>query len=340
MNRAKTSAALAACSLFALFALFAPFASAARAQEVSLGAARQKITTASAVRARTAPETSAPEVTRLKLGTVVSADARTEAPAEVGGKRDYWYRVALPGGRQGWVFGPLLADYDPARRDETAVRIAEERLKVEEMSPDDALDLYNFVEGSLAAAGAAARGELERARLHALGRALAAMGEDDKGRLSDPQFQKAHERDIYRHEFAGGWAVKPEAFWELEAKYRGTPLGDRVAWDAANALRQGECEGDDVCTLLALQETQGRYLGLYPAGAQAAAALRNIGEALAPRALDEAVGRKGGDQYARQEQEALLKALAELRAAVSKTAAPEKADILRRLDQLSPRAAK
>ena len=42
----------------------------------------------------------------------------------------------------------------------------------------------------------------------------------------------------------------------------------------------------------------------------------------------------------RQEQEALKKALAELRAAVSKASAPEKAEILRRLEQLSARGGK
>jgi hypothetical protein len=320
---------LAVCCLF--LALVAP----ALAQEVSLGGTRQKITTASAVRMRTAPETGAAEVARLKLGTVVSSDARSPEQFELGGKKDYWYRVALPGGEQGWVFGALLADYDPARRDEVVRRIVEERLKVENMSNDDALDLFSFVEGALAGAGGAAKGELERARLHAVDRVVRALGTDDKGRLSNPGFQKAHEREIYYHELAGGWGVKPEAFWELEAKYRGTPLGDRIAWDAANALYPGECESDEVCHLLRLQDTAGRYLSLYPTGEHAAEVLQNLKEALASQQIEDSLKNQGGDEYARQEREALKKALAELRAAVSKASAPEKADILRRLDQLT-----
>jgi hypothetical protein len=325
---------LAVCSLFV--ALAAP----ARAQEVSLGGARQKITTASAVRARTAPDTAADEVTRLKLGTVLSADARSAEEAEVGSRKAYWFRVALPGGQQGWVFGGLLADYDPARRAETIRPIVEERLKSESMSFDDGVDFYNFVEGALAESGGVAKGELELARLHALNFAAGAMGMDDKGRPTKPEFQKAHEREIYYHELAGGWAVKPEAFWELEKKYRGTPLGDRIAWDAANALYPGECESDEVCQFLRFQDTQGRYLGLYPAGAHAAEALQNIKEALASQELDASLKNKSNDQYARQEREALRKALAELRAAVSKADAPEKAEVLRRLEQLSPRGAR
>jgi hypothetical protein len=329
----KSILALAVCCLFALVA-------PAPAQEVSLGGARQKITTASAVRARAAPETGAAEVTRLKLGTVVGADARSTEQTELGGKKDYWYRVALPGGQQGWVFGGLLADYDPARGGETVLRIIEERLKVEEMGPADSLDLYNFVEGALAGGRGTARGELELARLRALNRAVGAMGTDEKGRLSNPEFQKAHEREIYYHELAGGWAVKSEAFWELEKRYHGTPLGDRIAWDAAGALYPGECESDEVCQFLRLQDTEGRYLGLYPAGAHAAEALQSIKEALASQELDASLKNRSNDQYARQEREMLRKALTELRAAVSKASAPEKADVLRRLDQLLPRGAK
>lgn len=324
--------------LFSLFFLFA--VAPAAAQVVNLGTARQKITTASAVRARTDPDTSADEVTRLRLGTVVSAEARSAEQTELGGKKDYWYRVALPGDLKAWVFGALLADYDPARRDEVFQRIVEERLKVESLNPDDSLDLYDFVARALAGAQGTAKGEFERMRLHALGRALGALGEDEQGRLSNPAFQKTHEREIYRHEMAGGWAVKPEAFWDLETKYRGTPLGDRIAWDAANALRQGECEGDEVCNFLAYVDTQGKYLGLYPTGANAAEALQNLKEALAAPGVEASLKNKGGDEYARQEREALKKALGELRAAVSKAEGPDKAAILQRLDRLAPRGGK
>ena len=311
---------------------------AAFGQEVSLGGARQKITTVSAVRARSAPQVAAQELTRLKLGAVVSADARSAERAEVGGRTDYWYRVGLPGGGQGWVFGGLLADYDPARREEAVRRIVEERLKVEGMSFDDARDFYDFVAGELSGAAGTLKGELELARLHALGRAVGAMGETEQGKPSNPDFHRAHERELYRHEFAGGWAVKPEMFWELEAKYRGTPLGDRIAWDASQALHQGECESDEVCQFLYLHETEGRYLGLYPKGARAAEALQNLSRALDSQELDATLKSKSRDKYAVEARTSLRKALLELRASVAKADAPEKAAVLRRLDQLAPAA--
>jgi hypothetical protein len=334
LHHPKSFMTLAVCCLFIALAAPAP------AQEVSLGGARQKITTASAVRARTAPDTAAAEVTRLKLGTVVSADARSPEEAEVGSRKAYWFRVALPGGQQGWVFGGLLADYDPARREEIVRRIVGERLKAESMSFDDGVDFYNFVAAALAGASGAAKGELELARLHALDFIGTGIGEDMQGHPFHPEFLKAHERELYHHEMAGQWAVKSEAYWELEKRYHGTPLGDRIAWDAANALYPGECESDEVCQFLRLQDTQGQYLGLYPTGAHVAEALQSIKEALASQELDASLKNKSNDQYARGEREVLRKALAELRAAVSKADAPEKAEVLRRLEQLSPRGAR
>ncbi|HEX8116191.1 MAG TPA: hypothetical protein VF521_02855, partial [Pyrinomonadaceae bacterium] len=149
-----------------------------------------------------------------------------------------------------------------------------------------------------------------------------------------PEFLKAHGGELYHHEMAGQWAVKVDVYWELEKKYRGTPLGDRIAWDAANALYPGECESDEVCQFLRFEETRGRYLGLYPKGAHAAEALQDLKEAVASQELDASLKNKGGDRYARQERDALRKALAELRAAVSKAEGADAAAILRRLDQL------
>ena len=331
MNHRAPAFALAGCCWMSLV-----LHAAVLAQEVNLGGARQKITVVSAVRARPAPQVGARELTRLKLGTVLSADARTPEQAEVGGKTDYWYRVALPGGGQGWVFGGLLADYDPARRDEAVRRVVEERLKVETMSFEDALDFYNFVAGALAEAGGALKGELELAGLHALNRAAAATGETMQGKPANPDFIKAHEGELYHHEFAGGWAVRPELFWDLETKYRGTPLGDRIAWDGAQALYGGECESDEVCQFIGLQGTEGRYLGLYPKGAHAAEALQNLAQALGSQQLDASLKNKSRDKYAVEERTSLREALLGLRAAVSKTDAPGRAAVLKRLDQLAP----
>lgn len=333
MRLRTTPLSLAALCLLAAIT----FATAAAAQEVSLGGARQKITVASNVRVRTGPETAAQEVTRLKLGTVVMASARTSEQVEIAGKREHWYKVALQSGETGWVFGGFLADYDAARAADTKRRIIAERLKAEELKFDDGVDLYNFVSQAAAEAkDAPTKAELELQKLLALGRAAGAVQPDERERAPFRDFLKAHEQELYFHELAGSIAVRSEVFWELERKHHGTPAGERIAWEAAENITPGECESDEVCQFFRLHETHGRYLGLYPAGAHAAQVLKYYEEALASEQVRETLTGKGGDQYAVEGRGLLRKALTELRARLSKTSLPEKAAVVKRLDGLAP----
>jgi len=73
--------------------------------EVKLDGGQAKVTTVSAMRVRSAPQTSAEEMMRLKLGTVVKPVARSANQEAINGKNDYWYRVSLPNGETGWLFG-------------------------------------------------------------------------------------------------------------------------------------------------------------------------------------------------------------------------------------------
>ena len=308
-----------------------------QAQDVDLPKPQPKITIMSAVRVRTGPQTLAQEITRLKLGTVISAVARSSETSELLGKKDYWYRVSLPDDGPGWIFGDLLTDYDAERRQEIVRGIIEERRKTESMSFEDAVDFYNFVVGaSLDEKERAFKGELELARLHAIERAVTAI--PDGQQLESPygDFFRSHQKEIYHHELAGGWAVRPELFWSLEVTYHGSEIGDRIAWDAAQALRPGECEGDEVCQFLSRQDTQGRYLGLYPTGGHAQEAVQALTEALSSEQLVRTLKGKGTDRYAIEERQALVKALTELRTTISKMSSPEKSGIEKRLDELSP----
>lgn len=323
--------------IFATVCLLAATAFAAPAQEVDLGGARPKIAVASNVRVRTGPETAAQEIARLKLGAVVTATARTTEQVELAGKREHWYKVALQSGETGWVFGGFLADYDAARKSEVKRRIVEERLKAEELKFDDGVDLYNFASQTAAeATDDAARGELELLRLLALGRAAGAVQPDQRETAPYRDFLKAHEQQLYFHELAGSIAVRSEVFWALEQKHRGTPVGERIAWEAAENLTPGECESDEVCQFLRLHETHGRYLSLYPTGAHAAQVLKHYDEALASEQVKQTLTGKGGDQYEVEARGLLRKALAELRPRLAKANAPEKAAVVRRLDALAP----
>src|SRR6185369_11173654 len=103
----------------------------AQTDEVKLDSPQTRITTVSAMRVRKSPQVTADEIVRLKLGTVVTAIARSTNQDAVAGKSDYWYRVNLPNGDTGWLFGGLLLDYSASKRQELVRQIIEARLKAE-----------------------------------------------------------------------------------------------------------------------------------------------------------------------------------------------------------------
>jgi hypothetical protein len=318
------------------FSLCLILAASVCAQEVKLDAPQTRMTIVSAVRARSAPQVAAAEVARLKLGTVLKATARSAEESEIGGRKDYWYLVGLPSGESAWVFGGLTIAYDAAQRREILRRIIDERLKVEGMSFEDGVDLYNFVNGALnEAQDTNAKAEFELLRLLALSRSVASIPFDQRERAPYGQWYKAHEREIVYSEPSGLWLLRADLFWDMERKYHGTPVGERIAWAGAENPLPGECEGDEVCYFLYLNDTQGKYLSLYPNGAHAAEALKNFEQALASAEVETTLRSKSRDKYLLEQQQALKQALAELRVSVAKSSASEKAPVLRLLERLS-----
>ncbi len=92
---------------------------------------------------------SAQEITRLKLGTVVNATARSTNQDTVGDKTDYWYRVNLPNSETGWLFGGLLLDYNTNQREQLLRQIIEARLKAENTDFNDRQEIYNLAARSV-----------------------------------------------------------------------------------------------------------------------------------------------------------------------------------------------
>jgi hypothetical protein len=329
MNRRTTTVSVAICCLTITLAV------SVCAQEVKLSAAQSKITTASAVRVRIGPEVAAEEITRLKLGTVVSAVARTAEDSEIGGKKDYWYRINLPGAQSGWIFGGLLKDYSTARREETFREIIGERLKAESMSFDDGIDLYNFASNAVVQTKSLKlKGEFELLKLLALSRSLNGIPFDKRERAPYRDWLRAHEPETVYSEPSGDWLVRSELFWNLERKYHGVPIAERIAWEAAQNPLPGECESDEVCQFLYVNVTEGQYLRLYPNGAHAGEALKNLEEALASEELASTLKSKSRDNYAVMQREDLIKALAGLRLTLSKSSSPENTALLKKLNQL------
>jgi len=305
----------------------------AQTEEIKLDAVQPRITTVSAMRARKAPQVTAEEVVRLKLGTVVNAVARSTNQDTIGGKTDYWYRVDLPNNQTGWLFGGLLLDYSASKRQELIRQIIEARLKAENTDFADRQEIYNLAVNSLnEAKDVSTRAEFELLKTLALANwALSVPYENDKPPYRE--WVKAHATEIVSNEFAGGYQMRADVLWNLEKKYHTLPIADRIAWEASQVWPPSDCEGDAVCSFF-LSEGEIKYLGLYATGAHAPEALKNITEALTDEVITFA-NDKAGDKYAAEQRTELKKLLTSLRLAVSKTSAPEKTELVKKLERIN-----
>lgn len=292
---------------------------------------RMRITTASGVRVRTGPQVAAEEVMRLPIGSVVGEVEASVNTERIAGVEDRWYRVVtLPAGKQqGWVFGGYTMVFDPAKAAESYQQIANNRLKVEQPTFTDSVDLVNFltrVIPEVTRANAAA--ELELTRLLAIAKAAAAIPIEKQEEPLYQSWVKAQGNNLVYSEPAGQWFVVSDLFWKLQQKYKSLPVADQIAWQAANNSLPGECEGQLDCDMYAYIRTLGRYLNLYPRGAYAEEALNNLAEF-----LGEVI--KSKDPYSVGEKADLHKALAEVRATVMKTSSPKKAALLKQINQVA-----
>ena len=297
----------------------------------------ERITTATGARLRTAPQTTADEVTKLALGVVVRELERSAAKERIGAVEDFWYRVAAPGGAEGWVFGGLTAPFDARRRAETYLKLANDRLKIEEASYADSVSLLGFVERAtpeLKTRNAVA--EFELLRLLALHKTLGAIPLEKLNESPYKELVKEREALAAYSEPAGRWFVRADALWELEKKYRGLPVAERIAWEASRIPLPGECEGYLPCNLSATVMTEGEYLKLYPRGAHAGEALDGI-SSLLDAVLEDAKSNNPVYEVPAEDRASFRKEVGDLGIIITRTGHPKSAAVLQKLNQLAAR---
>jgi len=301
--------------------------------EIKLETAQTKITTVSSMRMRKLPQASAEEVQRLKLGTVVNVVARSANQDTIGGKTDYWFRATLPNSQTGWLFGGLLLDYNAQQRSVLLRQIIETRLKAENTDFNDRQEIYNLASTALnEAKDVNTHAEFELLRLLALANAAAAFPNDQADKSPYREWKKAHTAEVISNEFAGGYNLRSDVLWDLETKYHTLPIADRIAWEAAENQEPSDCESDEVCDFFHFSG-EIKYLERHPNGTHAGEAIKNITEAITEDVIKR-TNATGGDQYAVGEQAALKKAFASLRLAVAKASAPEKTELLKKLERI------
>jgi hypothetical protein len=313
-------------TLFILLCLLMVFAQAT----TSASQNKSRITIASNVRARSMPNTSSEEVTKLQIGTIVQELEQSSAKEKIGNGEDYWYKVALPNGKEGWIFGSFTLPFAANNRAEIYKRIASERLKIKDANFADSADLARFMTISMTEVGDKnALAWIELARLLAMRQAGAAVPSDKQDQAPYKAWLKTNEASLVYSEPSGMWLVKSDLFWALQKKYATLPIADEIAWEGAKNSLPGECEGDISCNLSALNMMDGKYVKLYPKGAHIEEALASVIEVLG--GLTESL--KTAEKPAADERKYAVKDLTELRASITKTVSPKKAKALQLLAQ-------
>ena len=305
----------------------------AQTDEVKLDPAQARITTVSAMRLRKAPQLNGEEILRLKLGTVVDAIARSTNQETIGGKTDYWYRVNMPNGVSGWLFGGLLLTYTAPARPELLRDIIEARLKAENTDFADRQQIYDLAASAINdSKDVNTRAEFELLKLMALANWATTVPAHLRDKSPYREWYKAHAAEVVLNEFAGGYNLRSDLLWNLEAKHHSLPIADRIAWEAAQNPQPSDCEDDEVCQFFIIAD-EIKYVSLHPTGAHAAKALRNLSEALTDQVITTA-NSTGGDKYEVERRTDLRKALTSLRVAVTKTSAAERRELLKKLDTI------
>ncbi len=222
-------------------------------------------------RLRSQAQASAPEVSRIRLGTIL----------KVTGKNPAWYKVqyTASGGKtaNGWISANSVNDLNAGAREELYRQIVDRnyRAEMDFAAASEMVDFLTQVSRELSG-GSNAAAELELKRLLALQTALKKIPSGQSDRSPYREFLKAHEKSVIYSDPAAEWYVVSNLFWDLHKKYSTTALADQIAWQGAENPLPGECEGYVNCYLFSQRMTSGEYLRLHPNGRKAPEALASL----------------------------------------------------------------
>ncbi len=287
-------------------------------------------------------------VSKLGVGSRLFVLDQTKTQENIGGSRDFWYRVQIPGGQRGWMFGAYTAPFDPAQPGDSLLCVAQQRLEAGGLDFLDYQDLCLFLrreaanlkDPSLAA-------ELELQSYRALRKSLEAVPFRQSGRSPYREWLESETLRIIYNSPAGAWIIHSAALWDLQKCYSSLPIAEEIAWEAATNQLAGESEGYLPGYLYRLNSMEGRYLELYPRGAHAGQAMESVFHELCRINRDMGLTVSGCppadafdgwmpiDSIEPQDLPTIRKDLASLRAAVAAASGPLRDDVLRVLDRLA-----
>jgi hypothetical protein len=290
------------------------------------------IVSVTAARVRSEASTSSAELTKLKLGTVVPTTQKTSGAAP-------WYKVQLASSSKvtgGWMSSTVVSPFDPAKAEMIYRQLALRYPVKTTTSFSDAVEIYEFltrIQPELKTSESIS--SLGLKRLQALAATLRKIPIEKAEEAQYKNFTAGQDKNIVYSEPAGQFFVRADLYWDLHKKYKGTVIGEEIAWAGARTDLPGECEGYIVCDLYNIREMDGTYLENYPDGKHAAESLKNIISYLEPIVADtkdKAVYNGPTDLSDRAEFNRLL---SELRNIISKMPHPDKEKALQQIAKLA-----
>lgn len=286
----------------------------------------QIIVSATSVRVRANPDTASDTIQFAKLGTIFP----------IAGQNDKWYEVKLNSDKTGFISKTVSQAFTNAKRGEIYQKLADKYLKQTSIDFTTASQTFDFLtSASKEIKTDKTLADLQFKRLQALSMTLKKLPFGKQDQSPYKEFLKASEKEIVYSEPAGQWYVNSSGFWDLHEKYKSLPIGEEIAWQAAQNPIPGECEGYINCYLYLLRVTDAEYLNFYPNGKYSRQALRNVTNLLEPIAADateKAVYTSANDTSDRAD---FNRYLTELRAIIAKTPFIEKSKPLTQIKQIA-----
>ena len=283
---------------------------------------KQLIVSATAARIRKEDNLQAETMQYAELGTVFNVTEEN---------RD-WSKIEISKDNYGWISNTITENFSTPNRIKSYNSIADKYLAKKNLDFLTAAEVFYFLQKAGAETGNA---ELELKKYKMLDTALRLMPFEKREENPYKNFTTKNDAEIVYSEPSGEWYVKATTLWELHAKNKNKPIGEQIAWQAAQTTLPGECEGYINCYIYNMRITDGEYLNFYPSGKHSREALLNITNFLEPINQDserKSVYTGPSDISDRAE---FNKSLAELRTIVSKTPYVEKQKTIAQINRIA-----
>jgi len=243
-----------------------------------------------------------------------------------------WSKIEVAKDKEGWISKTITESFSTANRIKTYNSIADKYIAKKNVDFKTAAEVYYFLKKT---GEETENAELEFKKFKMLDAVLRLIPIEKINENQYKNFTDKNTSEIVYSEPSGEWYVRSVLLWELHAKNKNKPIGEEIAWRAAQTTLPGECEGYINCYVYKMRITDGEYLNFYPGGKHSREALLNITNFLEPINQDseqKAVYTGPSDISDRAE---FNKSLAELRTIISKTPYVEKQKTIAQINRIA-----